>query len=113
MQPPMSGKKLFYRVSSTPASPVHIEPDRIPSQSAVKVLQDSEKSLTVSAGDLNHAGSPQQRGHPAGKVQTLTLLSGSGNSQTLAPFGPTPPKRGCSVKPLSSWKTTVSVGSEP
>lgn len=92
MQPPMSGKKLFHRVSSMPASPVHIEPDRTPSQSAVKVLQDSEQSMTVSAGGLNHSVSPQQRSHPAGKVQTLTVLSGSGNSQTVAPFGAAPPQ---------------------
>ena len=83
-------KKLLHGICFMPAGPLHIQPDRIASQPSVKMPQDLEKSLTISARRFNHALSSQQRSHPTGKVQTLTMLAGGRNPQPLATFCPAP-----------------------
>src|SRR6266404_671068 len=61
MQSSMSAEELFHGRPLMPTRAVHIEPDRITSQSPVEVFERLQEGFPVSSHHRNHATPPQQR----------------------------------------------------
>jgi len=77
-----------------PVSPIHIEVDGVASECSVHMLQDLQESLPVAPGRAYQSFPAQQWRHPAGQVEPLPVLAGSGNFQAFALLGPTSPEAG-------------------
>jgi hypothetical protein len=67
-----------------PSGSVHIEPDRIPLKSTIKILRASNKSPSISSRPSDHPSMTQQRSHPSKQIQSLTMLARGRNEQPLA-----------------------------
>ncbi len=93
-----------------PSGPVYIQPDGGTSQVTTHMLQAGKKSFPVSTGPSNHSSSAQKGSDPSKEIQPLAMLAGRGNSQPRSLLAQPMPKRGCSVNPVSSSKTMVSLG---
>jgi hypothetical protein len=76
-------------LSLMPSGAVHIKPDRIPSESAIKILQASHKSPSISSRPSDHPSPTQQRGDPSKQIQSLAMLARGRNAQALS--SPRPP----------------------
>ena len=54
------------------------------------VFQNFQEGLTIPSGGSNESPSPQERSHPARKIQTLSMLARRRNSKGLTTFCPSP-----------------------
>ena len=85
----MSSYKQVNFLSLMPSGPVHIKPNRIASESAIKILQASNKSPSISSEPSDHPSPTQQRGDPSKQIQSLAILVRGRNAQALS--SPRPP----------------------
>lgn len=72
-----------------PAGLIHIQPDGVALQTPIKMSQNLDKSLTITPFVMNHPIPTRQGSHPSRKVQTCSMLAGSGHPQPLANASPT------------------------
>lgn len=75
-----------------PSDSVHIKPDRIASESVIKVLQTGKKSLSISLGPSDHPSPTQQGGNPSKQIQSLPMLARGRNPQPSPSFRPPYPQ---------------------
>jgi hypothetical protein len=85
----MSSYKQINFLSLMPSGSVHIKPDSIPSESAIKIPQTGNKSLSISSRPSNHPSPTQQRSHPSKQIRSLAMLTRGRNAQALS--SPRPP----------------------
>jgi hypothetical protein len=88
--PSMLPKKKIHFLPSMPTCPVHIQPQRIPLQSSIQLLQTIQKPFPVPLRLPQNPFPPQQRSNPPKNIQPLTMLTRGRNPQLLSPLGPTP-----------------------
>jgi len=86
----MLPKKKIHFLPSMPTCPVHIQPQRIPPQSSIQLLQTIQKPFPVPLRLPQNPFPPQQRSNPPKNIQPLTMLTRGRNPQPLSPLGPTP-----------------------
>lgn len=80
----------------------------VASQPSAEMTEGSQESLAISALGDAYRLPTQPRSHLTGQVQTVAMLAGGRNPEPLTPLRP---RRRGSVNPVSSWKTTGSLGS--
>jgi hypothetical protein len=86
---PMSSYKQINFLPLMPSGSVHIKPDAIASKSAIKILQTTKKSLSISSRPSDHPSPTQQRSYPSKQIQSLPMLAHGRNAQPLP--SPRPP----------------------
>ena len=79
----MSSHKQINLLPLMPSGSVHIKPDGIPSESAIKILQASNKSPSISSRPSDHPSPTQQRSDPSKQIQSLAMLARGSNTQPL------------------------------
>jgi hypothetical protein len=99
MQARMSTKEIFYRRALVPACTIHVKPDRVTSQSAVKMCERLHKALPIASRHGNHAAPPQHGCHPPGKIEPRMMATRGRNPQPLAAFRPTSSQAGMQAEP--------------
>jgi hypothetical protein len=74
----------YKQISFLPLMPwgsVHIKADGISSESAIKILQTGEKSLSISPRPFDHPSPTQERSYPSKQIQSLVMLARGRNAQ--------------------------------
>lgn len=71
-----------------PSGSAYIEPDGIPSESMIKILQTASKSLSISTRPSDHPSPTQQRNYPSKQIQSLAMLARGRNTQPPPSSGP-------------------------
>ena len=71
-----------------PSRPVYIKPDGMPSESAIKILQTGNKSLSISPRSSDHPPPTRQGSYPSKQIQPFTMLTRGRNTQPLPSFCP-------------------------
>jgi hypothetical protein len=79
----MSSYEQINFLSLMPSGSVHIKPNGIPSESAIKILQASNKSPSISSRPSDHPSPTQQRSDPSKHIQSLAMLARGRNAQPL------------------------------
>jgi hypothetical protein len=79
----MSSYKQINFIPLMPSGPVHIKPNGIASESAIKILQTGNKSLSISSMPSDHPSPTQQRSYPSKQIQSLAMLARGRNAQPL------------------------------
>ena len=79
----MSAYKQINFIPLMPSGSVHIKPDGIASESAIKILQTGNKSLSISSRPSDHPSPTQQRSYPSKQIQSLAMLARGRNAQPL------------------------------
>ena len=77
-----------------PSGSVHIEMDSVAVERSEQVLEDREESLAVTVGGAYESLPSQERCHPSGEVESLSVLAGCGDFEALAFPGPASSKTG-------------------
>jgi hypothetical protein len=72
-----------------PSGTVHIKPDDVASESAIKIPQTGNKSPSISSRPSDHPSPTQQRSHPSKQIHPLPMLTRGRNPQALS--SPRPP----------------------
>jgi len=85
----ISYKQINFR-TFMPSGPVYIEPDGIPSQTAIKMFQTRDKSLSIAPRPAHHPLATQQRSHPSKKIQSFAVLARGRNAQPPPSLCPPP-----------------------
>jgi len=98
VQPPMSSNKPIDFLSLVPSGSVHVEINRIAPKALVKMLQTFNESFPVALRRPDHPSSPQQRSYPSKQIESLAMLTGGWNTQSLSDLRPTKPKAGMQGK---------------
>ena len=106
----MGVQERLYLRPAVPARSIDVEPDRVPPEPAIEVAERHQEPGSIAPRRFHHAGPSQERRHPSGEIESLPVLAGGGDPQALPALAQPRPTRGCKVKPVSSWKTTVSRG---
>jgi hypothetical protein len=91
-----------------PTCAVHIKPDLVSSQLPAKIAQTQKKSFSIPLGMPNQPRFSQERRNPAKDIQPRLMLLVVGIRNRRPRLAQPMPKRGWSVKPVSSSNTTVS-----
>ena len=81
-----------------PTRSVNIQPNRVATKSAIKVLQHLEEALPVAAFCLDHSSAAQKRSYPSGDIQSFLVLAGCRNLQSFANERPAATKSGMQGK---------------
>jgi hypothetical protein len=81
-----------------PTGAINIQPNRITSKFAIKVLQHLEEAFLVSTFRLNDSGAAQKRRYPAGNIQSFLVLACSRNPQPFPDERPAATKSGMQSK---------------
>jgi hypothetical protein len=79
----MSSYKQINFLPLMPSGSIHIKLDGIPSEAAVKILQTSDKSPSISSRSSDHPSPTQQGSHPSKQIQSLAMLARGRNAQPL------------------------------
>jgi hypothetical protein len=77
----MSSYKQINFLSLMPSGSVHIKPDGIASESAIKILQTGNKSPSISSRPSDHPSPTQQGSHPSKQIESLAMLARGRNPQ--------------------------------
>jgi len=77
----MSSYKQINFLTPMPSGSVHIKPDGIASEPAIKIFQTGDESLSISLRPSDHPSPTQQRGYPSKQIQSLAVLAGGRNAQ--------------------------------
>ncbi len=88
----MSSYKQINFFPLMPSGSIHIKPDGIPSESAIKIFQTGDESLSISLRPSDHSSPTQQRSHPSKQVQSLPVLARGRNAQALPSSRPPHPQ---------------------
>lgn len=80
--------KEFHFFSHMPLRSVYIDPNFVPLQMLIEVLQASDKTLAISLRGPDQPLSTQQRSHPPKDVEPITMLTGSRDSQPFPLLAP-------------------------
>ncbi len=89
LQPRMGTQELTHRSALVPAGTVDVEGELQASQAPIEIAQHVEETFAVTELGADHAVATQQRGHPAGQVESAVVLAVGGYAQTLSAPGPT------------------------
>jgi hypothetical protein len=81
-----------------PTCTINVQPDGVATKLAIKVPQHLEKSLSVAKFGLDHSCTTQKRGYPSRNIQTLLMLAGRRDLQSLSD------KRPATAKPRMQGK---------
>ena len=88
-QPDMCLKKEFHLFSSMPAGSIDIQPDRIPFEPLIEMLEAAQESFSIPLRQPHEALSTQERGHPAEDIEPLAMLAGGRDAKPFPSLGPT------------------------
>jgi hypothetical protein len=112
VQPHVGLDKEVNFLSLMPSGSIHIEPNRITTKPLIEVSQTLKESFSIALRPLHHAPSSKQRGHPThpNRFSLCRCWLVVGTRNRFPTFAHPIPSRGCSVKPVSSSKTIVSLG---
>jgi hypothetical protein len=94
----MFSEELPDRITSMPTCSVNIQPNSIAAKLAIKVLHHLEESLSVATFSLENSCTAQKRSNPSRNIQTLPMLAGCRDLQTLSD------KRPAATKPRMQGK---------
>lgn len=92
VQSGMGLNEEVHRVPLMPASPIHVEPDRVTSKTLIQMSQTVKKSFPVALRRWHHPSFSQQGSDPPKQIQSLPVLAGRGNPQSLSHLGPSHPQ---------------------
>ena len=84
----MSSYKQINFLSLMPSGSVHIKPDGISSEPAIKIFETGYKSPSISSRPSDHPSPTQQGSNPSKHIQSLTMLARGRNAQTLSSSRP-------------------------
>ena len=84
--------KKFYLFSSMPSGSIDIQPDRIPWEPLIEMLQATEESFSISLRQPHKALSTQQRSYPAEDIEPLAVLAGGRDPKPFSSLCPTDPQ---------------------
>ncbi len=71
-----------------PLSTIYVQPDFISSKPAIQLTEASQEAFPVPLGTSEHSHSTQQRGNPTKNIQSVLMLTGSGDLHPSADFTP-------------------------
>lgn len=87
-QSSMGLKKRVNGRTPMPLGSVDIQPDDGASEFRINMPQIFHESFCVPFGDTNHPPTPKPGSHPTEDIEPLPMLTGGGNTQSLAPLSP-------------------------
>ena len=85
-------EELTDRITPMPTCTINIKPNSVTAKATIKVLHYLEESLSVAAFGLNHSCTAQKRSNPSRNIQTLLMLAGRRDLQSLSDKRPTTAK---------------------
>ena len=95
-----------------PFGAIHVEVDGIASERSEHMLEHQEESLAVTLGGAYESLLPQQGRHPAGEVESVPVLAGSGNFEAFTFPGPASSKTGMEAETSFVLKDDRFIGFE-
>jgi hypothetical protein len=84
----MGPQETSYFLSLMPSGAIYKQPYLIPLESTVQLTETIKESFPVSLRTFEHSHLSQQRCNPAKDIQSLSMLAGGKDSQSLSDFGP-------------------------
>jgi hypothetical protein len=94
----MRSEVLLNFFSPVPWRSINVNPDFETSESMAYMSENIKKALTIPFRGPNQPPSAQKRGHPARKIQTLSMLACCWNLKRLSPFCPSSAQAGMQAK---------------